>query len=173
MLVSVDSLGFHFHNNGKFTKHMYIDTHITANKLIQVVSTTTSFGLFTMKPNNVQTNNEEWKHLNKYIYCSDTLQATYGSVHQYPSWVGNKYLQVFMLKLEVAEQFLKSDVVYLSKFEYKDISTILKSEYLAGFKYEYIGKKLYELPTDVPQKQLNNLVKVGTQLVQKPMRKIS
>lgn len=176
-LSHVISTGFSFVNEQKkFIKPSsigYHNTHKTANLLVQIKQTVNSFDLFTMKVNDNETKNEEWKKLTPYLYCSDAVRSIYGSVHQYPSWVGDRYLRVFMLNTEIAEKFLKSDSVYLPKTDYKDISLILKSEYLAGFKYEYVGKQLYELPNSVPQKQVNNLVKVGTQLVQKPMRKIS
>lgn len=176
-LSHVISNGFSFVNeNKKFIKPSslgYHNTHLTANLLVQVKQTSTCFGLFTMKVNNTETKNEEWKKMTPYIYCNDAVRSMYGSVHQYPSWVGDRYLKVFMLNIEVAEKFLKSDSVYLPKTEYKDISLILKPEYLAGFKYEYVGKQLYELPNSVPQKQANNLVKVGNQLITRPVRKVS
>lgn len=150
----------------------YLNTHLVANSLVQIKPTVSYYNLYLMQENSVETLNTIWKERNKYKYLDTETQFKYGNSNQKPSAVNNKLLKVFMLRNEVALQFLKSNVVILSEREYKDISLIIKPEYFNNFRYEFQYKTI-ELPISVPQKQVNDLVKVGTQLIQRPVRKIA
>ena len=171
-LSFVDSLGFHFRNNGRLVKSPYLHTHLIANCLVQIKSAPSYFSIFLMKENDIVTNNTAWKEFNKYRYLSHEASRIFGSYDQHPSAVNLKPLKVFMLKTDIAEQLLSTNLLYLSEREYKDISAIVKPEYLTNFKYELPSKSI-ELPTSTVPKQSNNLVKVGSQLITRPVRKIA
>lgn len=171
-LTHVDSLGFHFTNNGKFCKSNYQNTHLIANTLVQIKPTVEYWLIGLMKENDVTTNNKDWLEKNKYRYLSRELRTKFGSYDQSPSSVNYKPLKVFMLQTEIAEQLLATNLLYLSERTYKDISSLIKSKYLHNFKYELPGK-LIELPTSTVPKQTTHLVKVGNQLISRPVRKVS
>lgn len=172
-LASVDSLGYHYKSaNGRFCKSPHIHSHLVSNTLVQIKPTIGYYLILLMKENNIITLNNEWKDKNKYLYLSDEARIKYGSYDQRPSSINLRPLKVFMLKNIIAEQLLNTNLLYLSEREYKDISTIVKLEYLTNFKYE-LPSKLIELPTSTVLKQADNLVKVGSQLITRPVRKAS
>lgn len=174
-LLYVTDKGYFFSDGTKFispSKFSYHNTHVTARRYVQIKQSNTNWGLFLMKENDTETNNKEWLEHNKYLFLSSELRNKFGSFEQKPSMCEGKLLQVFMLNTEVAEQFLRSDVVYLSKQEYKDVSLIIKRGYFTNFKYEQ-PSTFFKIPTTVVPKQTNNLVKVGSQLIQRPVRKAS
>lgn len=181
-LSFVDSLGFHFRNNGRLVKQStFLHTHLLANTLVQIKPLNNYYGIFLMEPNNIITNNSAWKEYNKFRYLANECRTTFGSYDQRPSSVNLKPLKVFMLKTVVAEQLLTTNLLYLSEREFKDVSAIVKYSYLKYFKYELPSKDIV-LPTTTVPKQTrskaterteDNLVKVGSQLIQRPMRKVS
>jgi hypothetical protein len=182
-LLYVTDKGYFFSDGTKFvspSKLGYHNTHITARTYVQIKQFDTQWGLFLMKPNNIQTNNKEWLERNKFLFLSSELRTKYGSFEQKPSMCEGKLLQVFMLNTEIAEKFLKTDYLYLSKTEYKDTSLIIKRGYFTNFKYEQ-PSDFFKIPTTAVPKQVrskateqseDNLVKIGNQLIQRPMRKV-
>lgn len=173
LLSHVDSLGFHFTNNGKFIKQQqYLNTHLIANSLVQIKPTIGFYNLYLMKANTTQTDNKDWLKNNEYRYLSSAIQLQFSNSNQKPSAVNNKVLKVFMLNTSIAEKFLTTNHLTVSEREYKDISSLIKSCYFKEFRYEF-NYKTIELPNQVPMKQVNNLVKVGNSLVPKPVRRIA